>query len=265
MTYGMLIDVTRCTGCETCVKACVEVNGKDPLKADYDRAVTRDGLSENRFTTLLKIDGDHVAKKACMHCLEPSCVAACLCGGLTRNENGIIEYHEDICIGCRYCMLACPFHIPRYEWDKVIPYVQKCQLCKERLAEGEPPACVEACPHEALAFGSREEMLELAHSRIDADPARYLPHVWGETEFGGTAVLYISDVDLHALGFPGPETPSIPSMTSALVHATPYFGSSVLAGVFGLNWIIQRRMKLMSGGDGRESDGGKSENQPTGV
>lgn len=256
---GMLIDVTRCTGCETCVKACVEANGKDIRKADRDRATTRDGLSENRFTTILKIDEDHAAKKACMHCLEPSCVAACLCGGLTRNQDGIIEYHEDICIGCRYCMLACPFHIPRYEWDKSVPYVQKCQLCKDRLAEGELPACVEACPHDALAFGSREEMLALAHRRINEAPDRYLHHVWGEEELGGTSVVYISDVDLSSLGFGSSET-SIPSMTHSLVKATPYMGGGILAGVFSLNWIIQRRMTLMSGGNNRGSNNNQGDN-----
>ena len=241
---GMLIDVTRCIGCEQCVAACVAENGLDPDLADRDRATAPDGLSANRFTTVEPVGWNRLAKKACMHCLEPSCVSACLVGGLTRQENGAVVYDPEKCIGCRYCMLACPFHIPRYQWSKTVPFVRKCELCRDRLAEGKIPACVEACPQQAIAFGTREEMLLEAQRRIESDD-RYFNWIWGKTEFGGTGVLYISDVDLGELGWPGTKTEAIPKMVAPVLHATPWLAGSVLAGVTGIQWIVKRRMEQM--------------------
>jgi formate dehydrogenase iron-sulfur subunit len=186
-----------------------------------------------------------------MHCLEPSCVSACLVGGLTLTEEGAVIYDPNKCIGCRYCMLACPFHIPRYEWSETVPFVKKCTLCFTRLKEGEIPACVEACPNQALQFGKREELLELAHNRTESEPSKYLPHIWGEHEFGGTSVLYLSDVDLDALGWPRQGEVPIPEITEPLISKTPHIGISVLASLCGLNWIIKRRTLLM-GSTGEE-------------
>lgn len=244
---SMLIDVTRCVGCEQCVAACVKQNGIDPRLADRDRATAVDGLSENRLSTVNPIGWTRFAKVACMHCLEPSCVSACLVGGLTRSELGAVIYDPDKCIGCRYCMLACPFHIPRYEWSSKTPLVRKCDWCFERLEAGNPPACFEACPEDAIAFGSREEMLAEARRRIAANPDRYLDHIYGEKEFGGTGVLYISDVDLYELGWPEEGSDSIPATVAPILHATPWIGGSVLTAVVGLNWIVKRRMDRANG------------------
>ena len=131
--YGILVDVTKCIGCEKCVAACTERNGLNPWQADRDRAVTSDGLSEHRLCTVLKVGDGRFARKSCMHCLEPSCVAACLVGALTKTPEGPVVYDRSKCIGCRYCMLACPFHVPRYEWDETIPYMIKCDMCADRL------------------------------------------------------------------------------------------------------------------------------------
>ena len=244
---SMLIDVTRCVGCEQCVAACVKQHGIDPRLADRDRATAVDGLSENRLSTLNPIGWARFAKVACMHCLEPSCVSACLVGGLTRSELGAVIYDPDKCIGCRYCMLACPFHIPRYEWSSTTPLVRKCDWCFERLEAGNPPACFEACPEDAIAFGSRNEMLAEARRRIAANPDRYLDHIYGEKEFGGTGVLYISDVDLYELGWPEEGSSSIPATVAPVLHATPWIGGSVLTAVVGLNWIVKRRMERANG------------------
>jgi len=254
---GMLIDVTRCVGCERCVSACVEANGLDADKAEYDKATSVDGLSDNRFTTIVQIEGRNV-KKACMHCLEPSCVSACLVGGLTINKDGAIVYDEDKCIGCRYCMLSCPFHIPRYEWSKKAPFVKKCELCEDRLAEGKIPACAEVCPQDVILFGERSQLLKEAHRRIRNNPEKYINHVWGESEHGGTKVLYLSDVDLASLDWPEEHRESIPHMVEPVVEATPYIAGSVLAGVAGLNWIVKRRMALMKAdsSDSKEIEGG---------
>jgi formate dehydrogenase iron-sulfur subunit len=241
---AILVDVTKCTGCERCVDACVDEHGLDPVKAQADRAVTKDGLSENRLLSVPKVEEGRFVRLSCMHCLEPSCVSACLVGGITKSPDGPVVYDPDKCIGCRYCMLACPFHIPRYEWSRPVPYMQKCDMCAERQGEGLAPACVDACPHEALRFGDRNVLLREAHAVIAQEPARYFDRVWGEHEFGGTSVLYVSDVDLGTMGWPVPETESIPSLTEPLIAKTPVIGFSVMGSLLGIDWVIRRRMRL---------------------
>jgi formate dehydrogenase iron-sulfur subunit len=243
---AILVDVTRCTGCERCVAACVEANDLDPEQARADRATTADGLSANRPLALVQVAPGRFARFSCMHCVDPSCVAACLVGGITKTAEGPVVYDPDKCIGCRYCMLACPFHVPRYEWAETTPFMVKCAMCVERLAEGGKPACVEACPHDALAFGTRDALLDEAHERIAAAPETYLPRVWGEHELGGTSVLYLSDVDLAALGWPPTHSGAIPSLTEPLITKTPLMGAGVAASLLGINWVIGRRMKLQA-------------------
>ncbi len=243
---GILVDVTKCSGCERCVAACITENDSDPVRAHMDRVLTKDGLSENRLLSVLSVDDGRFARKSCMHCLEPSCVSACLVGGITKTPEGPVVYDPDKCIGCRYCMLACPFTIPRYEWQETTPFMRKCQMCFERVKDGLNPACVEACPYGALVFGERDDLLREAHSRIASQSDVYLPRVWGESEFGGTSVLYISDVDLSTIGWPEPDVESIPSMTEPLIAKTPIIGMSVASSLLGVNWIIRRRMKLQN-------------------
>jgi formate dehydrogenase iron-sulfur subunit len=242
--HAILADVTRCTGCDRCVDACIDANGTDPVQAQLDRATTKDGLSENRLLSVPKVAPGRFARLSCMHCLEPSCVAACLVGCITNTPEGPVVYDRERCIGCRYCMLACPFHIPRYEWDQPIPYMKKCTMCAERLAHGFEPACVEACPHEALRFGERDKLLKEAHARIASGRGAYLPRVWGEHEFGGTSVLYVSDVDLAALGWPDGRTVPIPALTGPLIAKTPFIGLGVAGSLLGISWVIRRRMKI---------------------
>jgi formate dehydrogenase iron-sulfur subunit len=241
MSWAILLDVTKCKACEKCVLACTMHSQTDPWQLVNERALTKDGLSAQRPATIVEVADGRFARKSCMHCLEPSCVSACLVGGITKNPLGPVVYDPSKCIGCRYCMLACPFHIPRYEWEKPVPYMVKCDMCADRLRESRLPACVEACPEDALIFGDRGELLRKAHVRIAKDPARYVNHVWGEHEFGGTSVLYISDVDLDAIGWPAVTAESIPSLTEPLIHKTPFIGFGVAIGLVGLNWIIKRR------------------------
>jgi formate dehydrogenase iron-sulfur subunit len=242
--YGILIDVTKCNACEKCVAACTSNKGLDRWQADRDRAVTADGLSEHRLSTVLKVDDGRFARKSCMHCLEPSCVSACIVGGLTKTSEGPVVYDRDKCIGCRYCMLACPFQVPRYEWDKIAPYMVKCDMCAERLSRHRPPACVEACPQKALTFGDRDQLLMQARTLIRGNPGRYRQRIWGEREFGGTSVMYVSDVDLEALGWPAKGAAAIPSLTEPLIHKTPFIGLGVASALVGLNWIVKRRDEL---------------------
>jgi formate dehydrogenase iron-sulfur subunit len=242
--HSILIDVTRCRGCEQCVAACVKENELDPVRAARDRITAPDGLSAHRLSSLVRIDDDRFVRKSCLHCLDPACVSACLVGGLTRTPGGAVIYDADKCIGCRYCMLACPFHVPRYEWERTLPFVRKCEMCPERLAAGSPPACVEACPYDALEFGERDELLSEARRRMETHPDRYLEHIWGETEFGGTSVIYISDVDLTAIGWPKDGAASIPAVTEPLIAKTPHIALGVAGVLLGVSWIVRRRDEI---------------------
>ena len=143
-------------------------------------------------------------------------------------------------------MLACPFHVPRYQWGKTLPYMVKCNMCADRLARNELPACVETCPQKALTFGDRDSLLKEARASIRQGPRRYINHIWGEREFGGTCVMYISDVDLAALGWPAGRAAPIPSLTEPLLHKTPFFALGIVSGLAGLNWIVQRQDELAS-------------------
>ena len=241
---AILVDTTRCTGCEECVDACKQVNdlGADRLRPGQEGV---DGLSSTRFTTILRRPGDHFVKQQCRHCLEPTCVSVCLVGAMQKTPEGPVIYDSDLCIGCRYCLTACPYGIPRYEWDESVPYVRKCTLCYPRLKEGKRPACVDACPHEALLFGTRDEMLREAHKRLKANPERYLPHVFGEKEVGGTSVLYLADISLGFLGWGGHlgDEPMPPLSWASLKKVPPVIvGMSTLMG--GIYWVIRRRMQL---------------------
>lgn len=241
---AILVDTTRCTGCEQCVFACKEANdlGPDALRPGQE---TVDGLSATRFTTVLSRPGDHFVKQQCRHCLEPTCVSVCLVGAMHKTPQGPVIYDSDLCIGCRYCLMACPYGIPRYEWDAAVPYVRKCTMCYPRLQKGLEPACVEACPHEALLFGSRNDLLREAHRRIASQPERYHPHVWGEREVGGTSVLYLADISLGFLAWsPDLGDRPLPLLSWAAMKKVPpvIVGMGTLMG--GIYWIIQRRMRL---------------------
>jgi formate dehydrogenase iron-sulfur subunit len=241
---GILVDTTLCTGCEKCIVACKEENGLGPDRPWRGQA-SIDGLSATRWSTILRRPGGHYVRNQCRHCRQPACVSACIVGALTRTPEGAVVYDRDRCMGCRYCMLACPYGIPRYDWDRPTPLVEKCRLCAPRLKEGRPPACVEACPEKALVFGSREELITEAHRRIDGNPEKYLPRVWGETEFGGTSVVYVSDIPLDFLAWsPGTENETYPDLSWAALRKVPGVVVGVAALMAGTYWLVGRRMKL---------------------
>ena len=206
---AVLVDITKCIGCESCSVACKLWN-----KLPYNRPKSRKqkeekDLDDDTWTTIQRkrVDAPNgkgytrFVKKQCMHCLEPSCASACFSKALRVDpETHAVVYIPELCVGCRYCMLACPFEIPRYQWDEALPLITKCQLCVGRLKAGDAPACVSACPTGALTFGDRDELLKKAHAIIDRDP-RYGNHVYGEKELGGTQWLYIADQPFDQLGF----------------------------------------------------------------
>jgi formate dehydrogenase iron-sulfur subunit len=179
-----------------------------------------------------------------MHCEDPSCASACPVGAFRKTELGPVTYDESRCLGCRYCMLACPFGVPRYEWSKAAPAVRKCDMCAARLEKGLLPACVEACPAEASVAGTREELLAEAHRRIRGSPDAYYPHVYGETEVGGTSVLFLSPVPFEELGFATVgETPP-PNLTWQALRKVPAVMSVGGAVLFGVWWITHRREQV---------------------
>jgi formate dehydrogenase iron-sulfur subunit len=241
---GILIDTTLCTGCEECIIACKKENdlGKDrPWRGQE----SIDGLSATRWSTIISKPGGQFVRNQCRHCLEPACVSACIVGALTKLPEGPVVYDEDRCMGCRYCMLACPYGIPRYDWDRNTPLVQKCVMCAPRLAQNRPPACVEACPENAMIFGTRQELLAEAHRRIEANPRKYQPRVYGEKEVGGTSIMLVSDIPLDFLLWkPGMGEQSLPDLSWAALKKVPGVVFGVGALMAGTYWVIGRRMKL---------------------
>jgi formate dehydrogenase iron-sulfur subunit len=155
-----------------------------------------------------------------MHCIEPACVSVCPVAALEKLESGPVVYHAERCIGCRYCMAACPFGIPKTQWEKTLPLIQKCDFCADRQAKGQQPACSEACPTGALISGRRGNMLEVAHTRLKNDN-QYFQQVYGEQEVGGTSMLYISAVSHAALGFPQLKNVPLPSLDWPYMLSVP--------------------------------------------
>jgi len=239
---AILTDTTKCIDCRECVIACKKINN---LTQELPRRwVLDDGLSARNWTSVLERSGKFV-RKQCRHCLEPACASVCPVAALQKKDTGAVVYDSKRCMGCRYCMMSCPYSIPRYDWESRVPTVRKCILCHSRLEQGLPPACTEACPQKATIFAERDELLLEAHKRIDSNPDKYINKVWGENEVGGVCVLYISDIDLYFLtnGLPLSEEP-LPKLTAAAMEAVPYTFLGMGVFMTGLHWVIKRRMKL---------------------
>lgn len=202
---GMLYDTTLCIGCKTCVVACHEANGLEPDNRQDPLHDAPTALNSRTKNIIKLYQGERersYVKQQCMHCLDPACTRACMMGSLQKREHGIVTWDASRCIGCRYCQVACPYEVPKVEWESASPRIVKCELCNHRIAEGGQPACCEVCPREAVIYGTREELLAEAHRRLEASPGRYVPKVYGETDGGGSQVLYLSHVEFEKLGLP---------------------------------------------------------------
>ena len=236
---GMLYDATLCVGCKACMMACNKANDVVPDTALSDgRANTPPDLNEHALN-IIKVyndpqsGGHSYIKRQCMHCVDPACASACMLGAMHKVEYGIVAYDASLCVGCRYCEMACPFNIPKMEWSKALPKVVKCQLCRHRIVKGQKPACCEVCPVGAVIYGKRADLLAEAHRRLENSPGRYLPKVYGEHEAGGTQVLYLAHMDFDKLGLPAYGDRPVPE-TVHMVQHTIYQGFIAPVVLYGL-------------------------------
>ncbi len=228
--FGVLVDVSKCIGCRKCEWACNQANHLpvQPLETFEDKSVFKEMRRPdaghytmvNQFPAKEGSDRPIWVKVQCMHCNDPACASACIVSAFEKEEIGAVSYDSWRCMGCRYCMVACPFQIPAYEYDNALtPQVRKCTFCLERISkEGGVPACVEICPPQCLTFGRRSKLLELAHNTIRNNPGSYVNHVYGEHEVGGTSWLYLSSVPFEDLGFPKLGDAAPPRITESIQH-----------------------------------------------
>ncbi len=262
--YGVLVDTSKCIGCRKCEWACNQANHLpvQPLSTFEDKSV---------FAAMRRPDAGHYtvvnqwkgpegsdrpvwAKVQCMHCNDPACASACIVSAFQKRENGAVVYDPWRCMGCRYCMVACPFQIPAYEYDNALtPQVRKCTFCYDRITkEGGVPACVEICPPQCLVFGRRSELLDLAHRTIAQNPGKYVDHVYGEHEAGGTSWMYLAAVPFTELGFPEVGEAAPPRITETIQHGVfKNFLPPVALYIFlgGLMKLFQRSEDAGKGGD----------------
>jgi len=227
--YGVLVDLTKCIGCRSCEQACADANGlpaPDMARLGSDIPTRpRRTTSETQRTVVNRNEtkgGDVFVKSQCMHCVEPACAAACLTRALYKTKEGPVVWRENKCMGCRFCMVSCPFDAPKFEYYSANPKIQKCQMCFDKVIAGGKPACVENCGGDALTFGKRGELLETARQRIYQNPGQYVSQIYGEHEAGGTSWLYISPVPFDQLGFRTDlGTTSYPERTRDFLTAVP--------------------------------------------
>lgn len=256
---GVLVDTTVCVGCRSCEFACKEAHNipTPPLETYRDRSVFNkqrrpapDALTvvneyENPKNKFLPIN----VKVQCMHCDHPACVSACIVGAFSKESNGSVIWDSGKCIGCRYCMVACPFQVPTFDYFKPIePNISKCDFCYERRKTEAHPACVDICPTEALIFDNRNELIKMAREKIKRKPDHYINHLFGEMEAGGTGWMYLAGKNFTSIGFPDlPEKP-VPGVSEAIQHGIfAYFVPPVAlyALLGGLMWISKKRQEII--------------------
>src|SRR5579872_2370462 len=276
-----LIDITRCIGCRACQVACKQWNdrqGEATELQDYMGFQNPATLSAKTLTLITYHElpdekapgGLHYlfSMRRCLHCLEPACASACPTTALAPEPDGPVSYDANKCIGCRYCVWACPWGVPTAEWDSLAPKIQKCTHCADRANQpaplsfnGQPlsaeegaqfqqdivtPACVKACPADCLRFGTRDDLLQEARTRITEHPDKYVDHIYGEKEAGGTSVLYLSSVPFAKIGFPDVDKKPYPALSSFALHAVPPAVMALGAMLGGVYALLKRRTSALS-------------------
>jgi formate dehydrogenase iron-sulfur subunit len=255
---GFLIDTTKCMGCRGCQVACKQWN---ELPAEKTKFVSGgpgsyqnpSNMSGKTYTIIkffeIKDDKNNLTnwifrKDQCQHCLEPACESACIVSAIKKQPEGPVTWDGSKCIGCRYCMVACPYNIPKFEWDKAVPDIRKCTLCYDRILEGLAPACATTCPTGAILFGDRAELIKVGEKRMKSNPDLYHQHLYGKEEVGGTCVMYLGKVPLEQLDYPkNLPTQPLGMKTAPAMHAIPgvVMGLSAVLGI--TSYIINRRIE----------------------
>jgi formate dehydrogenase iron-sulfur subunit len=248
--WGILIDLTRCDGCNSCALGCKE-NWNLPRADVVPEALDSDVYTFVETRQVITANGQELTryvKRQCMHCLNAACVSACPAAAMYKSAEGAVRYRSERCLGCRYCQVACPFGVPRFDWDNgVNPVISKCQMCYNLLQQGQEPACVQACPTGALRFGRRQGLLVQARAQIVSNPGRYVDHVFGELEVGGTAMLYLADVPFEQLGFPANLSHTAPpEETEKIMSKLPFVLGGMLALTAGTATYTHHRESLES-------------------
>jgi formate dehydrogenase iron-sulfur subunit len=250
--YGLLVDVTRCIGCRACQTKCKEANGK-PADARIAQGATYDAPIDLNATTLTVIrrwagerTEEGFVKAQCMHCVHPACASVCMLGALHKGEHGVVAYDVEKCVGCRYCQIACPYNVPKFEWAKAAPRIVKCELCRHRYKDGKGPACAEVCPRDAVTFGKRGELLAEARRRMAARPDAYHAKIFGESDGGGTNVLYLSPVPFKTIGLPVLGSAPAPELSESIQHGI-YQGFVAPVALLGALSFVTWRNRKKSG------------------
>jgi Fe-S-cluster-containing dehydrogenase component len=253
-SYGCLVDTTLCVGCRKCEQACNERHHLPKPEESFEELTVLENerrMDETSYTVVNKYYPQQIGsltwrnrptfvKFQCMHCNDPSCVSACIVGALTKQPNGAVIYDPQKCIGCRYCMVACPFQVPAYEYyNALTPQVRKCTFCFNYIKDGGLPACAQVCPREVITFGKKSELLRLARWKIKNNPGKYVDHIYGEHEVGGTSWMYLAAEPFERIGFPKLGTKAPPRLTEAIQHGLfQYFAAPI--GLFvvlgGIMW-----------------------------
>ncbi len=254
-SMGVLHDTVRCVGCRSCEESCNKVNELPaPEKPFNDLKVLNEKrrTTEIAYTIVNKVDnpstgkGPVTIKTQCNHCLEPACASVCFVNAFKKTPEGPVVYDASLCVGCRYCMIACPFDVPAYEYDEPLtPRVMKCTMCAPRVKEGKLPGCVEVCPTEALTFGKREDLIKIARDRIEKHPDKYIDHIYGEDEMGGTSWLYISGTPFNEIGLREDlgVTPA-PALTSGALAVVPMVVGLWPVFLTGMYAMTKRKEKI---------------------
>jgi formate dehydrogenase iron-sulfur subunit len=248
MAKAVLYDNVLCVGCRLCEAACSE-----KWKLPYtDQIAETEKTSAQKLTTVTT-HGEKFSRKLCMHCIDPACASVCPVAAFEKTAAGPVVYHAEKCMGCRYCLMACPFQVPSYEWNERLPLVKKCDMCAERVSFGGVTHCSEACPFEATITGERDEVIAIAKQRMEASPGEYHPAIYGMEEVGGTCVLMIGSEPFEKLNMPGnlPKE-SLPTYTWAALKHVPdvvILGTVLMGGVY---WITHRREEVAAAEGGEK-------------
>ena len=248
--YGVLVDTTRCVGCNTCTYSCAEANGlPEPQDPESVKKTTTDQWTVvNSYSTA---KGDVYVKRQCMHCVLPACDSACLTAAMNKTPEGPVVWRESKCMGCRFCMVSCPFDGPKFEYNSATPRIRKCVMCAGRVRKGEQPACVENCPEGALQFGKRGDLIAIARKRIAENPDQYVDHIYGEREAGGTSWLYLAGVPFDQIGFKtGVGEEPYPTLTAGFLYGVPV----VLTVAPALMYAVSRMRDRGAEGEPGEED-----------